>query len=33
MAMMGGLPYQTLRDSVFAQPILVESLNNLFTAL
>lgn len=31
LAMMGRLPYQTLRDAVFAHPTLAESLNNLFT--
>lgn len=30
IAMMGKLPYQTLRDGVFAHPTLAESLNNLF---
>jgi hypothetical protein len=29
--MMGGLPYQRLRDDMFAHPTLAESLNNLFT--
>jgi pyruvate/2-oxoglutarate dehydrogenase complex dihydrolipoamide dehydrogenase (E3) component len=33
MAMMGGVPYQKLRDAVFAHPTLAESLNNLFTSL
>jgi pyruvate/2-oxoglutarate dehydrogenase complex dihydrolipoamide dehydrogenase (E3) component len=33
MAMMGKLPYTALRDGVFAHPTLVESLNNLFTAM
>lgn len=33
IAMMGKLPYTTLRDGVFAHPTLVESLNNLFTAM
>ncbi len=33
MAMMGGLPYTTLRDAAFAHPTLTESLNNLFMAL
>ena len=33
MAMMGKLPYTTLRDGVFAHPTLIESLNNLFTAM
>jgi pyruvate/2-oxoglutarate dehydrogenase complex dihydrolipoamide dehydrogenase (E3) component len=31
LAMMGKLPYTTLRDGVFAHPTLAESLNNLFT--
>ncbi len=33
MAMMGKLPYTTLRDGVFAHPTLAESLNNLFTTM
>lgn len=33
IAMMGGLPYTTLRDGIFAHPTLVESLNNLFMTL
>ncbi len=33
MAMMGRLPYTTLRDAVFAHPTLAESLNNLFATL
>ncbi len=33
LAMMGKLPYTALRDGVFAHPTLVESLNNLFTAM
>jgi pyruvate/2-oxoglutarate dehydrogenase complex dihydrolipoamide dehydrogenase (E3) component len=33
LAMMGKLPYTTLRDAVFAHPTLSESLNNLFTRL
>jgi pyruvate/2-oxoglutarate dehydrogenase complex dihydrolipoamide dehydrogenase (E3) component len=33
MAMMGGVPYQKLRDAVFSHPTLAESLNNLFAAL
>jgi pyruvate/2-oxoglutarate dehydrogenase complex dihydrolipoamide dehydrogenase (E3) component len=32
MAMLGRLPYTTLRDAVFAHPTLAESLNNLFSA-
>lgn len=31
VAMMGGLPYQQLRDGVFAHPTWAESLNNLFS--
>ena len=31
LAIMGKLPYTTLRDAVFAHPTLAESLNNLFT--
>ena len=31
LAMMGNLPYSSLRDAVFAHPTLAESLNNLFT--
>jgi hypothetical protein len=31
IAMMGQLPYTTLRDAVFAHPTLAESLNILFT--
>ena len=31
LAMMGRLPYITLREAVFAHPTLAESLNNLFT--
>jgi len=30
LAMMGKLPYTTLKDGVFAHPTLAESLNNLF---
>lgn len=33
MAMMGRVPYTTIRDGVFAHPTLAESLNNLFMAL
>lgn len=33
MAMMGGVPYDRLRDAVFAHPTLAESLNTLFTTL
>jgi pyruvate/2-oxoglutarate dehydrogenase complex dihydrolipoamide dehydrogenase (E3) component len=33
LAMMGKLPYQRLRDAIFAHPTLAESLNNLFTTL
>ena len=31
--MMGGVPYTTIRDGVFAHPALSESLNNLFMAM
>jgi pyruvate/2-oxoglutarate dehydrogenase complex dihydrolipoamide dehydrogenase (E3) component len=33
LAMMGHLPYTTLRDGIFAHPTLAESLNNLFSTL
>ncbi|HEY3993506.1 MAG TPA: mercuric reductase [Ktedonobacteraceae bacterium] len=33
LAMMGKLPYTTLRDAVFAHPTLMEALNNLFSTL
>jgi len=33
IAMLGKLPYTTLRDAVFAHPTLAESLNNLFATL
>ena len=33
IAMMGQLPYQRLRDAIFAHPTLAESLNNLFTRI
>ena len=33
IAMMGSLPYTTLRDGIFAHPTLAEALNNLFTAM
>jgi pyruvate/2-oxoglutarate dehydrogenase complex dihydrolipoamide dehydrogenase (E3) component len=33
MAMMGGVPYTTLRDGVFAHPTLAEALNTLFTSM
>jgi pyruvate/2-oxoglutarate dehydrogenase complex dihydrolipoamide dehydrogenase (E3) component len=33
LAMMGDLPYTTLRDAVFSHPTLSESLNNLFAKL
>jgi len=33
LAMMGSLPYTTLRDGMFSHPTLSESLNNLFGAL
>ncbi len=32
-AMMGNVPYTTIRDGAFAHPTLAESLNNLFAAL
>ena len=32
-AMMGRIPYDVLRDAVFAHPTFAESLNNLFSAL
>jgi len=31
LAMMGKLPYTTLKEAVFAHPTLAESFNNLFT--
>jgi pyruvate/2-oxoglutarate dehydrogenase complex dihydrolipoamide dehydrogenase (E3) component len=33
LAMMGNLPYHSLRDAVFAHPTLAESFNNLFANL
>lgn len=33
LAMMGGLPYQRLRDEMFAHPTLARGLNNLFAHL
>jgi pyruvate/2-oxoglutarate dehydrogenase complex dihydrolipoamide dehydrogenase (E3) component len=33
LAMMGDLPYDRIRDAVFAHPTLAESLNNLFASL
>ena len=33
LAMMGGVTARTLRDAVFAHPLLAESLNNLFATL
>jgi pyruvate/2-oxoglutarate dehydrogenase complex dihydrolipoamide dehydrogenase (E3) component len=33
VAMMGGVPYTSLRDGVFAHPTLAEALNTLFTSL
>ena len=33
IAMLGHLPYTTLRDGIFAHPTLAESLNTLFTSL
>jgi pyruvate/2-oxoglutarate dehydrogenase complex dihydrolipoamide dehydrogenase (E3) component len=32
IAMMGKVPYTTLRDAIFAHPTLAESLNNLFSS-
>jgi pyruvate/2-oxoglutarate dehydrogenase complex dihydrolipoamide dehydrogenase (E3) component len=32
VAMMGRLPYTSLRDGIFAHPTLAEALNNLFTS-
>jgi len=31
--MMGNLPYDRIREAVFAHPTLAESLNNLFSSL
>ncbi len=33
VAMMGALPYASLRDGIFAHPTLAEALNNLFVAM
>jgi pyruvate/2-oxoglutarate dehydrogenase complex dihydrolipoamide dehydrogenase (E3) component len=33
IAMMGRLPYTTLKEAIFAHPTLAESLNNLFMAM
>jgi pyruvate/2-oxoglutarate dehydrogenase complex dihydrolipoamide dehydrogenase (E3) component len=33
IAMMGKVPYTTLRDGIFAHPTLAESLNTLFSNL
>jgi pyruvate/2-oxoglutarate dehydrogenase complex dihydrolipoamide dehydrogenase (E3) component len=33
IAMMGHVPYTTLKDAIFAHPTLAESLNNLFSSL
>src|ERR671911_736956 len=33
IAILGGMPYTTLRDAVFAHPTLAESLNNLFSSV
>ncbi len=33
LAMLGNLPYTTLRDATFAHPTLAEALNNLFSTL
>jgi len=30
LAITGGVPYQVLRDKIFAHPTLAEALNNLF---
>jgi hypothetical protein len=33
LAMLAGLPYTTLRDSMFAHPTMTEGLKALFTAV
>jgi pyruvate/2-oxoglutarate dehydrogenase complex dihydrolipoamide dehydrogenase (E3) component len=33
LAMMGGITYDVLRDTMFAHPTFAESLNNLFAKL
>jgi hypothetical protein len=33
IAMMGKVPYTTLRDGIFAHPTLAEALNNLFASV
>jgi len=33
IAMMGQVPYTTIRDAIFAHPTLAEALNNLFMAM
>jgi hypothetical protein len=33
LAIMGGVTAATLRDAIFAHPLLAESLNNLFATL
>src|SRR5690606_38874918 len=33
IAMIGKIPYQKLREAVFAHPTLAESLNNLFSSI
>jgi pyruvate/2-oxoglutarate dehydrogenase complex dihydrolipoamide dehydrogenase (E3) component len=33
LAMMGNLPYHSLKDAIFAHPTLAESFNNLFANL
>lgn len=33
IAMMGGIPYTTIKEGIFAHPTLAESLNNLFMTL
>lgn len=32
LAMMGQVPYTTIRDTIFSHPTLAEALNNLFLA-
>jgi len=32
IAMLGNLPYTTLRDGIFAHPSLAEGFNNLFSS-
>jgi pyruvate/2-oxoglutarate dehydrogenase complex dihydrolipoamide dehydrogenase (E3) component len=33
MAMVGGVPYQKIKEMIFAHPLYAESLNNLFIKL